>query len=71
MARLLRCNVKTRPSSLIHGPPELCRDSPIINPLPFDEKATGTLPPTRIMVCGNDPLRDHSMLFKEKLQHLG
>ncbi|KAI8665506.1 Abhydrolase-3 domain-containing protein [Fusarium sp. Ph1] len=52
-------------------PPESCRDSPIINPLLFDEKVIDTLPPTYIMVCGHDPLRDHGMLFKEKLQHLG
>ncbi|KAJ4192939.1 hypothetical protein NW759_016621 [Fusarium solani] len=52
-------------------PPESCRDSPIINPLLFDEEAIGKLPPTHIMVCGDDPLRDHGMLFNKKLQHLG
>ena len=52
-------------------PPESCRDSPIINPLLFDEEAIDKLPPTQIMVCGNDPLRDHGILFKDKLEHLG
>lgn len=51
-------------------PSESCRDSPIINPLLFDEKAIDKLPPTHIMVCGNDPLRDHGVLFKDKLEHL-
>ncbi|RMJ07061.1 hypothetical protein CDV36_013334 [Fusarium kuroshium] len=40
-------------------PPESCRDSPIINPLLFEEGAMDNLPPTHIMVCGDDPLRDH------------
>ncbi|RSM18249.1 hypothetical protein CDV31_002975 [Fusarium ambrosium] len=40
-------------------PPKSCCDSPIINPLLIDEGAINKLPPTHIMVCGDDPLRDH------------
>lgn len=47
--------------------PKAFRDSPVINPLLIDEKIIADLPPSHIMVCGDDPLRDHGMLFKKKL----
>lgn len=50
--------------------PESHRDSPVINPLLFDEQVVTSLPPSHIMVCGDDPLRDHGMLMKQKLDRL-
>ncbi|KAK0767185.1 hypothetical protein N5P37_000919 [Trichoderma harzianum] len=50
--------------------PESLRDSPVINPLLFDERVVTSLPPSHIMVCGDDPLRDHGMLMKQKLDRL-
>lgn len=52
------------------GTPESHRDSPVINPLLFDEQVVTNLPPSHIMVCGDDPLRDHGMLMKQKLDRL-
>ncbi|KAF4458664.1 phosphoglycerate mutase [Fusarium albosuccineum] len=46
------------------------KNSPIINPLLLEDELVGKSPPTHIMVCGNDPLRDHGMLLKEKLERL-
>ncbi|KAL7955199.1 Alpha/Beta hydrolase protein [Trichoderma compactum] len=45
--------------------PESHRDSPVINPLLFDEQAVTNLPPSHIMVCGDDD----GMLMKQKLDH--
>ncbi|PNP54656.1 hypothetical protein THARTR1_05213 [Trichoderma harzianum] len=50
--------------------PESYRDSPVINPLLFDEEVVTSLPPSHIMVCGDDPLRDHGILMKQKLDRL-
>ncbi|KAJ5560616.1 hypothetical protein N7513_003015 [Penicillium frequentans] len=46
-----------------------CRD-PIVNPLLADNHLLESMPPTHIMVCGFDPLRDHGLLYYQKLQHL-
>ncbi|KAL7929704.1 Alpha/Beta hydrolase protein [Trichoderma chlorosporum] len=48
--------------------PDSYRDSPVINPLLFE--VITDLPPSHIMVCGEDPLRDHGMLMKQKLDRL-
>ncbi|KAH6898055.1 Alpha/Beta hydrolase protein [Thelonectria olida] len=48
--------------------PESCLDSPLINPLQFDEEVVTQLPPTHIMVCGDDPLRDHGIVLAD-LRH--
>ncbi|KKP07807.1 hypothetical protein THAR02_00015 [Trichoderma harzianum] len=50
--------------------PESHGDNPVINPLLFDEQVVTSLPPSHIMVCGDDPLRDHGMLMKQKLDRL-
>ncbi|QYT01686.1 Abhydrolase_3 domain-containing protein [Trichoderma simmonsii] len=52
------------------GTPDSHRESPVINPLLFDEQVVTSLPPSHIMVCGDDPLRDHGMLMKQKLDRL-
>ncbi|KAF5001157.1 hypothetical protein FDECE_11054 [Fusarium decemcellulare] len=56
--------------SRMMNPSESDKNSPIINPLLMEDGLISKLPPTHIMVCGNDPLRDHGMLFKEKLERL-
>jgi acetyl esterase/lipase len=43
----------------------------IINPLLIDEVTTKHIPPCHLMVCGNDPLRDHALLYKKKLDQNG
>ncbi|KAL7807472.1 alpha/beta-hydrolase [Trichoderma gracile] len=54
------------------GVPEQYRNSMLLNPLLFDEKSSiRDLPPTHIMVCGDDPLRDHGMIFQQKLGRIG
>ncbi|OTA05926.1 hypothetical protein A9Z42_0066480 [Trichoderma parareesei] len=54
------------------GYPEELRKGLLLNPLLFDEKSSiKDLPPTHIMVCGDDPLRDHGMIFKQKLDRSG
>ncbi|KAL7949750.1 Alpha/Beta hydrolase protein [Trichoderma barbatum] len=50
--------------------PESYRHSPVVNPLLFDEEVVTNLPPSHIMVCGEDPLRYHGMLMKQKLDRL-
>ena len=44
---------------------------PVINPLLFDENLLTNVPPCHIMVCGRDPLRDHGLLYEQKLKRLG
>lgn len=46
-----------------------CRD-PIVNPLLANSHLLESMPPTHIMVCGFDPLRDHGLLYYQKLQDL-
>ncbi|RFU75880.1 hypothetical protein TARUN_6342 [Trichoderma arundinaceum] len=54
------------------GVPDSYRDSLLLNPLLFDEKSNiKDLPPTHIMVCGDDPLRDHGMIYQQKLDRIG
>ncbi|KAJ3530449.1 hypothetical protein NM208_g9324 [Fusarium decemcellulare] len=52
------------------NPSESEKNSTIINPLLLEDELVDKMPPTHILVCGNDPLRDHGMLFKEKLERL-
>lgn len=44
-----------------------CRDL-VVNPLLADNHLLENMPPTHIMVCGLDPLRDHGLLYHQKLQ---
>ncbi|RVX68250.1 hypothetical protein B0A52_07253 [Exophiala mesophila] len=43
----------------------------ITNPLLCSDGVMERMPPTHVLVCGNDPLRDHGMLFADKLDSLG
>ncbi|KAI1608170.1 alpha/beta hydrolase fold-domain-containing protein [Exophiala viscosa] len=43
----------------------------IVNPLLCSGTVLERMPPTHILVCGNDPLRDHGMLFADKLDSAG
>ncbi|KAL7942718.1 Alpha/Beta hydrolase protein [Trichoderma barbatum] len=57
---------------ILMGVPDQYRDSLLLNPLLFDEKSSiKNLPPTHIMVCGDDPLRDHGMIYQQKLDRIG
>lgn len=54
------------------GIPEELRKGLFLKTLLFDEiSSIKDLPPTHIMVCGDDPLRDHGMIFKQKLDRMG
>ncbi|KAH0526905.1 hypothetical protein TsFJ059_010175 [Trichoderma semiorbis] len=54
------------------GEPEEYRDSLLLNPLLFDEKSSiKDLPPTLVMVCGDDALRDQGLIYQQKLDRLG
>ncbi|KIX03850.1 uncharacterized protein Z518_07403 [Rhinocladiella mackenziei CBS 650.93] len=39
----------------------------VANPLHCDDAIIKAMPPTHILVCGNDPLRDHGMIFQKNL----
>ncbi|KAL7932877.1 Alpha/Beta hydrolase protein [Trichoderma chlorosporum] len=57
---------------ILMGVPDEYRGSLLLNPLLFDEKSSiKNLPPTQIMVCGDDPLRDHGMIYQQKLERIG
>ncbi|UKZ54259.1 hypothetical protein TrVGV298_008067 [Trichoderma virens] len=57
---------------ILMGVPDEYRDSLLLNPLLFDEKSSiKNLPPTHIMVCGGDPLRDQGMIYQQKLDRMG
>ncbi|KAL7911579.1 Alpha/Beta hydrolase protein [Trichoderma velutinum] len=57
---------------ILLGVPEEYRDSLLLNPLLFDEKSSiKDLPPTHIMVCGDDPLRDQGLIYQQKLDRIG
>lgn len=54
------------------GVPDELRDSLLLNPLLFDEKSSiNDLPPTLVMACGDDPLRDQGLIYQQKLDRLG
>ncbi|QYT01945.1 Abhydrolase_3 domain-containing protein [Trichoderma simmonsii] len=54
------------------GVPDELRDSLLLNPLLFDEKSSiKDLPPTLVMACGDDPLRDQGLIYQQKLDRLG
>jgi acetyl esterase/lipase len=45
--------------------------SPIINPLLANADLLNSMPPTQLMVCGRDPLRDHGLLYHKRLHEKG
>lgn len=47
------------------------KHDPTVNPLLVDKMIMKDMPPCHLMVCGYDTLRDHGLLYKQKLDQNG
>lgn len=65
------------PLALMHkyceylGTPKDLKSSVLHNPLFFDDSMAKYLPPTQVVVCGNDPLRDEGIEYAQRLHDHG